>query len=173
MVVGTWFAAIATIAAVAVALWLSRRSEEVRLKAYAGLRDIIRGDGTPAETHLIISVTNLSERPVTITSVGWAVGKRKRQRFAVQTMSGRFTHQYPVELAHGKTADFTVSFVATPDWPKDFASGFIKDLSDRHLKTLIALIQTSVGQMVKVRPEPELLQALKNAGASDRTGEAE
>lgn len=92
------------------------------------------GDGSPFQEHLDINVTNLGERPVTINSVGWAVGKRKHRRYCIQTVSGPHTRQYPIELAHGKSADFMVSFLATPTWVKDFATGFIKDLSDKSLK---------------------------------------
>jgi len=164
MVIGTWLAGFATLGAVIVALYLARRAEKVRLKVQAGLRIIVPGYDSQSQEHLDISVTNLGERPVTINSVGWAVGRRKHRRFCIQTVSGPYTKQYPIELAHGKSADFMVSFRATPSWPKDFATDFIKDLSDKSLKTLVALVQTSVGQTVKVRPEKELLERLKKAG---------
>jgi len=41
----------------------------------------------------------------------------------------------------------------TPNWLKDFATGFVKDLSDRSLKTLVALAHTSVGQTVDPNQE--------------------
>ena len=164
MVVGTWLAGLATVAAVVAALYLAQRSEKVRLKAHAGLREIILGDGSPAEEHLNISVTNLGERAIRINSVGWAIGKRKKRRFCIQTVSGPYTKQYPIELAHGESADFMVSFRATPNWTREFAHGFVKDLSDKSLTTLVALVHTSVGQTVEVRPEKELLHEFKNAG---------
>jgi hypothetical protein len=77
---------------------------------------------------------------------------------------GSYTKQCPAELVHGKSADFMVSFLATPNWQKDFPMGFIKDLSDRSLKTLVALVQTSVGQSIEVQPEKQLLARLKTAG---------
>lgn len=164
MVVGTWLAGFATVAAVVVALYLAQRSDSVRLKAYAGLRDFIPDDGSPVEEHLNISVTNLGERPITINSVGWAIGKRKKRRFCIQSVSGRYTKQYPIELAHGKRADFMVSFRVTPNWSKEFATGFVKDLSDKSLNTLVAQIHTSVDQTVEVRPEKDLLERLKKVG---------
>ena len=44
---------------------------------------------------------------------------------------------------------------------EEFATGFVRDLSDRNLKTLVAQIHTSVGQTVEVKPENGLLEALK------------
>jgi len=164
MVIGTWLAALATLGAVIVALQLARRTEKVRLKAYAGLRVIVLGDGNPPQEHLVIGVTNMGERSVTINTVGWAVGKRKHRSFCIQTVSGPYTKQYPVELAHGKSADFMVSFLATPTWLMEFATGFVKDSSDKSLKTLVALVHTSVGQTVEVQPEKPLLGRLKKAG---------
>lgn len=159
--VGTWFAALATLAAVVVALQLARRVEKVKLKVHVGLRELFMGDGSPAEDHFAVNVTNLGERPVIVNSVGWAVGKGKHRRFAVQTVAARYSAQCPIELAYGKEANFMVSFRVVPNWLKDFATGFVRDLSDRNLKTLVALVQTSVGQTVEARLEDNLLEALK------------
>lgn len=168
MVIGTWLAGLGTFAAVVVALCLSRRVEKVRLKVDAGLRVVILGDGSPLQRHLGIGVTNLGERPVTVNTVGWAVGRGKHRRFAIQPVSGPHTNQYPIELAHGKSANFMVSFLVTPQWPKEFATGFVEDLSDQFLKTLVVRVHTSVGQTVEVQPEKDLLEELKRAGISER-----
>jgi hypothetical protein len=158
--VGTWLAGFATLAAVIVALRLAKQVENVKLKVHVGLRELVMGDGSPLQDHLSISVTNLGERAVTINSVGWAVGKGKHRRFALQTVAGAYSTQYPVELTYGKEAHFMVSFLMVP-WSKDFATGFVRDLSDRNLKTLVAQIHTSVGQTVEVKPESDLLEELK------------
>jgi hypothetical protein len=164
MVIGTWLAGLGTFAAVVVALSLARRVEKVRLKVHVGLRALILGDGSPFQRHLNIGVTNLGERPVTISSIGWAVGRGKHRRFGLQTLSGPYTAQYPIELGHGKSATFMVSFLVTPNWLEEFALGFVKDLSDRNLKTLVAQVQTSVSQTVEVHPETGLLDEIKKAG---------
>jgi hypothetical protein len=161
--IGTWVAGLGTLAAVIVALFLAIRIEKVRLKVHVGLRVVALGDGSPFQRHLAISVTNLGERPVTIDTVGWAVGERKRRRFAIQPVSGPFTSQYPIELAHGKMASFMVSFLVTPNWRREFAAEFVKDLTNKSLKTSVAQIHTSVGQTAEVHPENDLLEALKTA----------
>jgi len=158
-VIGTWIAGAATFSAVLVSLHLARRTEKIRLNAFVGLRLLFLGDGSPSEEHLNFGVTNLGDRPVTVTGVGWKVGKRKNTRYAMQTLSGHWTSQYPIELTHGKHADFLVSFTATPNWITDFVHGFLKD----DLKTLVALIHTSVGQTIEVKPEDELLKQLEKA----------
>ncbi|MGI9073719.1 MAG: hypothetical protein ACR2JB_20940, partial [Bryobacteraceae bacterium] len=160
-VICAWVSGIGALTAVVTALYLRRRVEKVRLNAHAGLRVVILGDGSPFQRHLAISATNLGERPVTVNSVGWVIGKGKKKRYALQTVSGPHTRQYPVELAHGKTADFLVSFDVTKNWVADFATDFVQDLSDKSLKTLFAQLHTSVGQTINVRPEKDLLDELK------------
>jgi hypothetical protein len=159
--VGTWVAGLATLAAVIVALRLAKQVEKVRLKVHVGLRELVMGDGSPFQEHLSISVTNLGERAVTINSAGWAVGKGKHRKFGIQPVAAIYSTQYPVELTYGKEANFMVSFLIARTWLKDFATNFVGDLSDRNLKTLVALIHTSVGQTVEVKPENDLLEALK------------
>ena len=159
--VGTWVAGIATFAAVLVSLNFARRSERVRLKVFAGLRLVIRGDGTPPEEHLNIGVTNLGDRAVTVNTVGWAVGKRKQRRYCIQTVSGPWTAQYPIELQHGKATSFMVSFNHTPTWLTEFANGFLKSISDKELDTLVAQVHTSVGQTIEVKPEKDLVERLR------------
>lgn len=159
--VGTWLAGIATFAAVLVSLHLSRRSERVRIKATAGLRLVFAGDGSPAEEHVQISLVNHGDRTVTVNSVGWKIGVGKKARFCIQPVSGKWTQDYPKQLAHGEEGSFLVSFIATPDWVRHFASGFVKDVSVKNLKTLRALVHTSLGQTVEVVPEGNLLEKLR------------
>ena len=104
--VGTWVAGLATLAAVIVALHLARRTEKVRLQVFVGLRVVVIGDGSPFQEHLSINVTNLGERSVTINTVGWVIGKRKQSRYCIQPVSGPFTTQFPVELAHRQERQF-------------------------------------------------------------------
>ena len=159
--VGTWFSGIGTIAAVIAALYLARRGEDVRLNIGVGLMEVVIGDGSPFQEHVGINVTNLGERPVTVNTVGWAIGKGKTRRFAIQPLNSPHSAQYPIALAHGKSASFLVSFDMMPDWKRQFAIGFVKDLSDKSLKTLVAQVHTSVGKTFDVHPRKDLLDALK------------
>ena len=159
--VGTWLSSFGTIAAVITALYLAKRVETVRLNVHVGLMEVVIGDGSPFRKHVGINVTNLGERPVTINTVGWAIGKGKERRFAIQPLNSFHSAQYPIELAHGKSASFLVSLDVMPDWKRDFATGFVRDLSDKSLKTLVAQVHTSVGKTVEAHPREDLLDALK------------
>lgn len=163
--VGTWLAGIATFAAVVVSLRLAGKAERLRLKVNAGVRLLVRGDGTPAEKQIEISVTNLADRPVTIDSVGWAVGKGKSRQYSLQNVSGPHSSQYPVELAHGKRANFLVSLVDTPEWPKEFANNFVQSGKDRYLDTLVAQVHTSIGKTIEAKAERGLIELIKKSRA--------
>ena len=77
-VLGTWFAGIGTVSATVVALWLARRAERVKLKASVGIRSLVGGVIPPDNLRKIVQfhVTNLGERPVIVTEIGWHFGKR-------------------------------------------------------------------------------------------------
>ena len=102
MVVGTWVAGLATFLAVMTSLHLARRGEKVRLRIFVGIRRVMRGDGSPGEDQLCFDVTNVGDRPVIITNLGWVVGKRTKRRYCIQPRFESWSQQCPVELTHGK-----------------------------------------------------------------------
>jgi len=159
--VGTWLAAIATFSAVIVALFLAKQGERIKLKCHVGLREQITGDGTPAIECLCFDVTNLGERPVTINSVGWVIGRGSSKRYAMQPTPG----PYPRELGYGKQTMFIIRFDEFPGWLSEFASGFIRSKDWLQVKTLRAQIHTSVGLAIEVVPEPGLLKTLTKHAA--------
>ncbi len=163
--VGTWVAGFGTLTAVIVALYLARRSERVRANCNVGIMVTYAGDGTPAEEHLGFTVTNLGMQPLTINSIGWRIGKGKSARYCIQPVRGQNTANYPKVLAHGEQAAFLVSFTTMPNWPKDFATGFIEDLSEENLRTLRAQVHTSVGKTIDVVPAHNVLEILRKAVA--------
>lgn len=160
--IGSWLAGIGTITATVVALYLARRVEKVRLRVRVGLMQVVMGDGTPFQEHLGIDVTNAGERPVTINAIGWAVGKGKERKFAVQPLHSPHSAQCPIELAYGKNAKFLVSFDVMPNWARDFGTGFVQDVSEKNLSTLVVLVDTPMG-VVEAHPMPNVLQRISAA----------
>ena len=151
--------------AVVVSLHLARKAERVNVRGSVGVRLVFAGDGSPAEQHVGFTVVNLGERPVNVASIGWCVGKRKSKRFCIQPVVGRYTQHYPRLLAYGEQASFLVSFQVAPNWTKEFAAGFVEDVSDKNLKTLRGMINFSVGQSIEIVPEASLLERLRTVHA--------
>jgi hypothetical protein len=161
--IGTWIAGLATFSAVIVSLWLARHAERVDLAVNVGLRSIFAGDGSPPEQALSFDVTNRGAKPVTVVSIGWVVGTGKARRYCMQTTSAPYTANVPVELAHGKTARFFVSFEITPNWAQEFRQNFLPNLEPRTLRSLRARVHTSVGTTTVVKPEDSVVKLLSGA----------
>ena len=103
--VGTWLASIATFSAVVVALYLARRDERVRLKVDADLMSRIEASGAVQNGCLLIRITNLSVRPVTIVLIGWCIGKGKKNKHGIQRFGNPESSEIPAKLEHGETAN--------------------------------------------------------------------
>jgi len=165
---GSWLAAVGTIAASGVALLLAGRAEKVKLKVWAGRRLIVGGgSGQPTEC-VVISVTNLGERPVIIQSAAWRMGKGKSRQYAIQMPSTTSPSQFGKRIDYGENAQFMVNFVESPDWMRDFATNVVQDGSDKWLKTLRAQVNTSVGHTETVKPEQPFLDEIKQILETDR-----
>ncbi|MCQ2285741.1 MAG: hypothetical protein MJZ76_02570 [Bacteroidales bacterium] len=72
----SFLAAVGTIAATIVALYLSSRQDKVRLKVSV-YKAVMIGGGQPWPEHIAISIVNRSKFPVQIDSVGWAFPKSR------------------------------------------------------------------------------------------------
>ena len=158
-VIGTWVAGVATFAAVLVSLYLARQPSKLKLKMTVGLRDLV-GRGYPAQAVLQFAITNHGDRPVTVSNIGWAVGKGKSRRYAMQLFGSTLSADLPKTLLHGQHADFVVFFSERPDWLKDFAENFVKSAEPAVLSTLVAEVYTSLDYTVRVRPERAFLDRL-------------
>ena len=155
--IGTWAAAIGTIAAAYAAVWLGYRTGRVKLDAYADIGETFDSDGRFDEG-LVIRVTNLGERPVIISSVDWRVGKRRNRQITADQM---ILNQCPRKLEHGERTSFFISFLYDPSWLERFATNFVRVADKRHIKTLRARIHTSVGRTTNVVPAERFLRVVE------------
>ena len=117
--------------------------------------------GARQEELVMVSTTNVGERPVIINSIGWSIGKGKRKRQSIQMFSGTLGDSIPKKIEHGETASFMISLSESPDWYKYFAKFFVDEGYTYKVKTLRAQIHTSVGHTENVLPEKNLLDKLE------------
>lgn len=110
--IGQAVGAIATAAAVIVALWATLSEREIRVSVGAGLRLIISGDGTPAIDVISITVSNQGLRSARIRSIGWRTGWLRhgpswlKHKFAFQNASsfpGAVNPPFDLEPGEEKT----------------------------------------------------------------------
>lgn len=114
--VGTWVAGIATFSAVLVSLYLARRSEKVRLHVTAGAYLFFGGEAEPSEDVVMVTVSNLGDRPVRIESMIWELPRvwwpprgNGEWRHVYQLFGAPGSDQLPKQLVHGERANFTIS----------------------------------------------------------------
>ena len=166
MATGSWAAALGTILAAGVALWLATRSEKVLLKARVCFDRRI-GDSPPAETRcLVIRVTNKGARTVTINSTGWYLGKSDLT--CIHNPPQSSPDQLPKKLEYGETATFILEESSVAEWSgqtlRELADYLVKEgFSDKSLKKLRAQIHTSLGHTENVVPSEQVLEELRTA----------
>ena len=131
-VIGAWLGGIGTIIAASVALVLARRAEKVRLNCYIGIR--VRIGNSTTQEFLTFSVTNLGERPITVASVGWKIGKGTRMRVAAQPQTPMSADQCPKKIDYGETAHFDVSFHESPNWIETSRGVLYRKAKSKHLE---------------------------------------
>jgi len=162
--VGIWLAAFATVAAVVVSLYLSNRSERVKLRSVVGIWIML--EGRPLSNrgeHVFISITNRGGRDVVVTSIGWSIGKGKNKKFFLTRNWSEGSSNIPIRLPYGESANFLISLEEV-NWFEEFA----KWVGGRHdINTLRCLIGTSVGTSVKVIPDSNFLDRLGKTMSAD------
>jgi hypothetical protein len=152
---------------VLVSLWLALRDSRVRLQANAGIRKILLEEKTYKDVSqqpdfLMITVTNIGRRAVTVTGLLWK--NRLIRRRAVFQIPGEtpLSAQIPKRLQDGEQASFSVLLGA---WVPDHGlAAPIKALIPRPrwlpVRFLRMLVQTSTGEVVSAPIDKELRQWL-------------
>lgn len=170
--VGTWVSGTATFCAVVVSLYLSRRSEKVRLHVTAGAYLRFGGEAEPSEDILMVSVTNLGDRPVRVESMIWALPRRRSKwSHAYQMFNEPGGEHLPKQLVHGERANFTLSDEEY-SWSSRFAGQFLRDLKPSEITSVRLIVVTSVNQSIKVKLDKTLVDRLKEAHGFARKQEA-
>jgi len=96
-----WFAAIGSVAAAAVALYIANRSARPSAVLSVGHRITIgAGSVAPYPEYTVFRVVNTGDRPIRIVQIGWSIRWPKR-RSAVQMFEQSLSSQLPVDLSHG------------------------------------------------------------------------
>jgi hypothetical protein len=159
---GTWLAAIATLGAVIVALYLSAKSEQLKVDLRVGVRKIIQGTANTPERCICFEVTNAGLHPITVTNFGWIIGKGRRRRLIHQNPTIQYSSSLPIELAYGKQATFLISFAEAPNWLSEFRNNLDKEHLNSDLRSIKAFVYTSIGKSVEMKPEANLLEFIRH-----------
>lgn len=107
-------AALGTVGATVVALYLSNRQEKVNLKASV-YKAVITGDPLPWPEQIAFSITNRSKFLVQIDGFGWTLPKSPRCLCLLidpsgLSLNGSSRVQFPISIESGKRALFYMSW---------------------------------------------------------------
>ena len=159
--------AIGTCGAVVVALWVALSPPRLHMSGSVGMRILVgQGvEGRPEYVH--ISITNNGEREFVISGLAWVTHRRSTLN-AYQSGGIRDANVHsdviPHKLSFGETASFFLPAVGNDNWFGSIESRgdlWLAAYSRREsLKKLRLYVYTSVGQILKVRPEDGFLDEL-------------
>jgi hypothetical protein len=155
-------AAIGTVAAVVVSLLLAGRASTYKAKVWAGVQLLIDvRDTGPAPQYVEFRVTNVGERPFTISQIGWssyALGRK----LCIQLYDRNLSSKLPVELSHGQQASWMVPYGTQQDpWIRRFADLMLRPQPWVRMLTLRARFMTTTGHTFGVRPNKDLRTELR------------
>lgn len=158
-----WFAALGSVAAAVVALYIANRSARPTARLSVGHR-IILGPGSqkPYPEYLVFRVVNTGDRPVRIVQIGWSI-RWPRRRAAVQLYEEQISSRLPADLSHGQEATWYIPLNQDPPWTEHFAEGMLLPRYKLSLWSLRAQAFTSVGHTFTAKPERNIVERLKQA----------
>ena len=172
-----WLSAIGTLTAVAVSLYLARRSDRQKLEVRVGLRNVAVLTDRPLSSKpfmflsvnvisnvppalVVVTVTNVGRRPVKLASMSWQAGRGRH--FLWTTMNNEYSYKFPITLGDGEPAFYS--------WPvaglkKNFTESFGDEFAGFRgairLRRLRLCVSTSTGDMFRQKPEKGVLELFK------------
>jgi len=148
-----WLAGIGTVLAVIVSLYLATRDKRIRLKITADVRSVIQTGLDPQQLNdvVMVNITNVGYTSVTIQTISWELGLRKKHTFLQTPSDYPGSMSFPTKLSHGDQADLLIrltDFEGIIAEFQDVLSGKLKNLKIRLIRLRI---NTSVGKIIKAR----------------------
>jgi hypothetical protein len=157
--IADWVSGIGSLSAAIVALYVAHTSSRVKLRGYCGIRAIV-GTGTPQFDVFAVSATNISQRPTTITNIGFSVGIwRWKKNGLILFMHDDISQGIPLSLNDGETGNWNVRLGKDNEWAKDLVEKY--KLNTFYIYTMRFLIHTSNGGTTIFRPEKSFRDLLK------------
>lgn len=160
-----WLAAIGTIAAVVVALWLARRQDQPRVTLQAEVSSVwFDKKSEKNREYLSVRAVCVGDRPVTILHLSLRFGLFRKLWVAVPMPDQELSSPFPTEITYGKEAKWFIP-LETNDfkWRKNVANF----LADAHQSTRIRFASvyaaTTTGRMIKAHSGSSVAAAFNKA----------
>jgi len=158
-----WVAAIGSIGAVIVALYLARRSDQLRLDVSAGVRMIVMGSGLHPQSEEVVSIriTNIGRREAEVVGLGWRIGIFRRRYLEQMPSFNPLEPPLPVRLRDGEEMFRRIPLSPTSLWLDDFIRTCLGKWPHLlEVKFIRVRVFTSVGRVFEACLEPGLQRKL-------------
>ena len=156
--VADWVSGLGSMSAGIVALYLARAASRIRLRGYCGIRTVIEMGDTPPHDVLMISVTNVGTRATIINNISIRVGFLKKRYGVITLLRDRYSVEVPFPLGDGQEGHWGIPLDNDEAWLKGLCKSLVK--TPRDVRTLRFCIHTNHGEVLRLRPEEQLQQAV-------------
>lgn len=166
---GTWFSGLVTLFAIAISYWLGTKSQRVYVRKIMRISQVAEYDRlSPKLVH--ITIANKNEIPLCLNGMTWALKKEsKRVGSLLMLKFHPVSSVMPMTINPGASADF---FLNLEDLVGNIDSCWFqryKFISSRSIRSLRAVISTSNGAEIEIKPPEELLVRLIKENADRKT----
>lgn len=166
-----WLSAIGTFAAVVTSLYLARRSDRISLKVHFGIRKVaVQGIHATSPDFFWANVTNLGRREATLTNLYFIPYPWKKSGFGWIPPQNRFSSEFPITLADGRSANYAGQVDQIGESFKNFArEHYSGKLGAFRVRFLIFRVGISTGRQFSAIPENNVRQALLEIARTAKT----
>ncbi|WP_433739801.1 hypothetical protein [Pseudomonas putida] len=159
-----WLAAIGTISAVAVSLYLARSGSRPRAKLSANsivMVDLDLERQAEQGNYVQLRVVNVGDREFNVVSIGWRMGRRRKKKLFMQMFSREISSALPIKLAHGESADWRFPIAGGDDWYTRISSNFEVDWISE-LRSIRFVVSTSIGDEFQCSLDENIIARLRD-----------
>lgn len=151
-IIADWLAAIGTLLAVIVALYLARRDRLIRCVADSTVYVLLDPARSDFPHFVTFTVTNIGTRPFTLTGFHWQTGVISKKYFYIVPPENQLTSRLPIKLTDGEQASIYIPL-------EDFRNTTLPTLLKGQGKHFIYLrvqfmrliVNTTTGQSMKFK----------------------
>lgn len=155
-VIGTWVSSIGTVGAVITSLWIANNSNKAKLKVSASASYIIDTKSKDKPLVCLINIVNVGKKPVTITCLGWEIGRGKKKKSFLQNTNGSILEEIPKTLMESQDLSIGINFNGSGNWLQNMANL----LKDYDLKTMKLVVATNLGESFKAEVDQSLINEI-------------
>ena len=160
-----WLAALGTIAAVVVALWLAYRQDKPRLILQADISLVWVEKGTEKNReYLSVRAINVGDKPVTITRLSIRFGLFRKLWVAMPIPDQAVSSPFPTEITYGQEAEWLIPLEKNHfKWCENVAKFLADSRHGTRIHFASVYATTTTGRMLRAQSGSSVASAFNKA----------